>query len=157
MPKNWRVVNWEERNTTNLSIYLLVRTIYIILYTDVYKNVYSYRNLPLQIFVVRNLIFHFFLNMRRSVLRQHKLCAAFVAVTGCGDKDFEEERRQNDVIKDWDGDRLFGAFLVFLDGEGLSIEGIAAGIEGERKYVAELQVPSAKVQSIGAGRDKQGM
>lgn len=89
--------------------------------------------------------------MRRRVLRQHKLCAAFVAVTGCGDNDFEEERRQNDVSSDWDGDRLL-AFLFFLDGAGLSKDGIAAGIEGDRKYVAVLQVPTA----IWAGKDKQG-
>lgn len=93
--------------------------------------------------------------MRRSVLRQHKLCAAFVAVTGCGDKDFEAERRQNDVIKDCDGDLLF-AFLPFVDVVGLSVDGIAAGIEGERKCLAVLNVPTPDSQSIGAGRDKHG-
>lgn len=112
--------------------------------------------------------------MRRKVLRQHKLCAAFVAVTGWGDRDFEDDRRQNDVIRDCDGERLLAFF--FLDflfvfrnvvEEGLSIDGIAAGIEGERKYVVEmlvlvallavaLQIPAAKLQSMGAGKDKQG-
>lgn len=43
--------------------------------------------------------------MRRHVfvLRQHKLCAAFVrAAAGCGDKDFDVDKRQIDVIIDSD-------------------------------------------------------
>lgn len=45
------------------------------------------------------------------------------------------------------------AFLIFLDVQGFSIEdGIAAGIEGERKYVAVVDIS----QSMGAGRDRQG-
>lgn len=48
------------------------------------------------------------------------------------------------------------AFLFFLDEQGFSIEdGIAAGMEGDRKYVVAV-VPIVVSQSIGAGKDKQG-
>lgn len=98
--------------------------------------------------------------MRRQVfaLRQHKFCAAFVLATGWGDKDFDVDKRQIDVIKDRDGD------LLFADSRSEATDGMAAGNDGERKYVAaddedEAVTASARNSpplSRGGGNDKRG-